>query len=319
MTPPWPNKAFSVGHSVRYVAFSPSGSQLTFGTMNNTGQHIVHIWDRWGKETLLGGHTRYIFCLEYSLDGECLASGSGDGLIRIWKRESCHRERPTRTPKQADKILLGSRNSNITALSFSRTDSNILASGGTNGEIKVWNVREQACIHTFNYSGPIRSLFFAGGADIACTALAGTSVIRLWKPEGSSDLASEIIGNADMSGHSVRAVFSPSGSLLATSFRLTGNASTVTLYELDTMTTKIQSLVNCGVTAACFAVTPDSKQLIIGDDRGGIQLLQLLQADDFSIQPATRVLPAVLSVAFDPTCRFLAVGCQYGTLELRSL
>jgi hypothetical protein len=94
----------------------------------------------------------------------------------------------------------------------------------------------------------------------------------------------------------------------------------VTLYELDTTTTKIQSVVMVpGVTAACFAVTPDSKQLIIGDDRGGIQLLQLLQADDFSIQPATRVLPAVLSVAFDPTCRFLAVGCQYGTLELRSL
>jgi WD40 repeat protein len=93
--------------------------------------------------------------MEYSLDGQHLASGSLDGSIQIWRTESWHatskqanRERPTRTPQQADKILLGSRYEGVVALSFSRTDSNILASaGGYNGKIKLWNVKAQACMH----------------------------------------------------------------------------------------------------------------------------------------------------------------------------
>jgi WD40 repeat protein len=196
MTPPWPSKAFNtLGHNVRYLAFSPSGSHLAFSINNlDTDQHVTHVWDRWGKETLLEGDTEYIHCMEYSLDGEHLASGSEDGSIRIWHRESFHTttstphmERPTQTPKQADKIMSGSRVSNVmAALSFSRTDSNLLASGGSNGEINVWNVENQACVHTFNPGrGRITSLFFAGGAggaDIACIAVAGTGyIIRLCK------------------------------------------------------------------------------------------------------------------------------------------
>ena len=259
MTPPWPNKAFNVGHPVRRVAFSPSGSQLAFFINNySTGQYVVHIWDRWGKEILLGGHTEYIYCLEYSFDWEYLASGSEDGSIRIWIRESFHSTflnpeslRGTRRPKQADKILVGSRNSDIMALSFSRTDSNLLASGGYNGEIKLWNVNEQACIHSFNPGcGFIRSLFFTGGADLACLAAThALSIIRLWRAEGSSDFSSETIGEADRGGISapLRAVFSPSGFFLATSLSSrTGDAvaSTLASYELETMTlTQVSFLI----------------------------------------------------------------------------
>jgi WD40 repeat protein len=319
---------------VHYVAFSPSGSQLAFSTDNiRTAQYAVNVWDRWGKDTLLGGHTGAINCLEYSLDGEYLATASKDGSIRVWTRESfhnttsqTHRERITRTPKQAEKILVDSRISS-SALSFSRTDSNLLASGALHGEIKVWNVKEQACVHTFNTGrGFIRSLFFAEGAVSACLAAThDMSIIRLWRPEGSSEFASETIGNTDVSRCIPRPVFSPSGSFLATSFSLmtgNGNESTIALYELDTMTTT-QSVVMPDFAATCFALSPDSKQLIIGAYTGKIRLLQ---ADDLGIQrdldsrgEVTREQPLALSVVFDPTCRVLAVGYRDGGLELRSL
>jgi WD40 repeat protein len=96
MTPPWPNKTFNnLGDKVRPVAFSPSGSQLAFGMHAtdyelNTHQSVVHVWDRWGKETLLAGHTGYIVCLEYSSDGKYLASGCQDGSILLWRTESFH-------------------------------------------------------------------------------------------------------------------------------------------------------------------------------------------------------------------------------------
>jgi WD40 repeat protein len=307
---------------VRHVTFSPSGSQLAFCVNNvRTGQHIIHVWDRWGKETLLEGHTECMCCLECSLDGEHLASGSQDGSIRIWSRESCdttssqtHRERPTRTPKQADKILTG-RFADITALSFSRTDSNLLASGGYRGEIKLWNVKDQACIHSFNSrNGAIRALFFRGGADSACMTVTNTgSIIRIWKAEGSSNFASEtIVNGTHTEGTVMRAAFTPSGSFVATI-----SGSTLALYELETMT-KTGSVVRPGVNATCFAMSPDSKQLVVGDHGGAIRFVQ---TDNFAIRTCLHRRGRWSdpdSVAYDPTCRVLAFGYRDGTFELRT-
>jgi WD40 repeat protein len=200
----------------------------------------------------------------------------------------------------------------------------MLASGGSNGEIKVWNVKEQACIHSFDSGGgSIRSLFFAGGIDSACLA-ATHAIIRLWRAEGSSDFANETIGEVDQNRNFPSgAVFSPSGSFVAVSFGtfLTGNAYTLALYELETMTTT-QSVVMPGSIAACVAVSPDSKQLVIGYYSGRIRLLQTYDLSiqrDLDTKGEVLAMPPVWSVAFDPTCRVLAFGCDDGRLELRSL
>jgi WD40 repeat protein len=281
-----------------------------------------------GQQNPPRGHTGHTHCMEHSLDGQHLASGSADGSIRIWSRESFHAtpsnpdsERPTRTPQQADKILLGGR-SIFVSLSFSRTDSNLLASGGSNGEIKVWNAKEQACIHSCDPSrGSIRHLLVAGGAGINCIAAAHTgSIIRLWRAEGSSDFASETMGEANLEGWSLRdAVFSPSGSFVATSFcSNTRHDSTLALYELETVT-KTQTVAMPGFTACCVAVSPDDKQLVVVCSRGRIRLLQ---TNDLGIQrdmDTTGEAKTVCSVAFDPTCRVLAFGHHDGSLELRSL
>jgi WD40 repeat protein len=337
MTPPWPNKAFNdLGDTVRKVVFSPSGLHLAFAIYrvhDGAYEKLINVWDRWGKQTHLAGHTRYINCLEYSLDGEHLASGSRDGSIRIWHSESFHAtssktsmETSTRTPQFADTIFSGSLSDSVLSLSFSRTDSNLLASGCTAGVFRVWNVKEEACIHSFDPGdGRIRSLYFAGGAGSTCIAVANTgSIIRLWRAEGSSHFACEVIGEAVSFRNNdlPLATFSSSGSFLATSknsFR--ANASTLALYELETMT-KTQYVVMPGFSTTCFAVSSDSKQLVIGDRIGRIRLLQ---ADDFSLQTdldtrgeeSSNV--AVLSAAFDPTCRVLAFCCDNGRLELRTL
>jgi WD40 repeat protein len=118
------------------------------------------------------------------------------------------------------------------------------------------------------------------------------------------------------------AVLSGCGSFLATcTDSMTEHASTLALYELETMT-KTQSVVIPDFSAACcFAVSLDSKQLIVSDTRGRIRLVQI---DDFSNQRDLKTRGgsssvAVFSVAFDPTCRVLAFGCRDGRLELRTL
>lgn len=350
MTPPWPNKAFNVGHAtVRHVAFSPSGSQLAFvidagqttrwqnQRYDAIYQTVVHIWDRWGNETLLAGHTAETYCLEYSLDGEYLASGSADKSIRLWHTESFHTtsskifsERLTGTPEEADIILSRGLSDAVISLSFSRTDSNLLASGGRDGEIKLWNVRDQACIHSLPVPrSSIGSLFFAGGAGSACIAVTADtgSIIRLWKAESSSDFATETIGEAAGQGRKITdAALSRCGSFLATaSYSYSSNVQgqTLALYDLETMTNTQSTGFMPGLSFTCIAVSPDSKQVVVGDLSGRIRLLHTY---DFSMQRDldTRKRSSgglsVSSVAFDPTgtCRVLAFGFNDGTLELQT-
>ena len=332
LTPPWPNAAFNSGEYVPAVAFSPSGSHLAF----STDLHVVHVWDRWGKETLLEGNTGTVYCLEYSSDGTYLASGAGDASIRVWHTESFQTTLPTLPgQEQAVKILLGGL-STAMALAFSKTDSNLLASGGLCGEVKLWNVIEQACLYTIHTrTGGILSLSFAGGESCACTIIGSSpvaqagSIIRLWRAKGSSRFKSEIIDEAALGGHIVPPAFSPCGSFLtnvsSTPRGEKTNVKTISLYALGTMT-KIRSVVVPGFVVSCFALSPDSKQLVLGDIKGRIRLVR---TDDFSIQrdldtgrggpPSAEARVPVWCVAFDPACRVLAFGCCDGRLELRNI
>jgi WD40 repeat protein len=86
--------------------------------------------------------------------------------------------------------------------------------------------------------------------------------------------------------------------------------------------TNTQSVIMPGFVPSHIVVTSDSKQLVVVGCRGKIRLLQ---TDDLSIQrdfdPREKVLdmPPIWSVAFDPTCRFVAFGGNEGRLELWSL
>jgi WD40 repeat protein len=341
LTPPWPNTRLPTTHHVRAVAFSPSGSHLAFGT----DRAIVHVWDRWGKETLLRGNTGNVTCLEYSSDGTYLASGSGQGgLIRLWPTKSFHTtststssETTTTIPlaQQADSSILLGNNSYVAALAFSRTDSNLLSSVGWLGKIKLWNVKEQACIHSFQ--GPrntiLPTLLFPGGNRSVCNAVISTrSMIRLWRVEGSSEFTSDTIDipGTDQ-GHPGRTVvcrtFSPCGCFLTIAYSTPTrhqSGTRIDLYEVETMI-KSQSVVIPGFASVCSAFSPDSKQLVLGGTQGQIRLLP---TDDFRIQrdlntrgggPARTLNGRIRCVAFDPTCRFLAFGGEYGRVALRTL
>ena len=134
-THPHPHRAYGIGsiacHSVRMVTPSQVGSHD--GTIRlwnaRTGGHIHTITE----------HTKEVYSVSFSPDGNTLASGSHDGTIRLWNaRTGGHIHTITR-----DRFI-------VLSVLFS-PDGNTLASG--NGNIDLWNVHTGELIQTLRGGG----------------------------------------------------------------------------------------------------------------------------------------------------------------------
>jgi WD40 repeat protein len=339
MRPPWPNTTLNFGgaNNVRAVAFSPCKSFLACGSR---ARNMVHVWDRHGEQTRLEGPTTGgVTCLQYSLDGRYLASGSSDNSIRLWcmlsEAAAAHssasdesRSRGTnRGPLQAQSditLLIDGRGGAITSLVFSPPDSDLLASGSTDGKIRLWDVINQVCIHAFNPGlWRIETIFFSPGDNIQCYVVTRRGpMIRIVKNK-RMEFASTILEEPSL-GKSPHAAFSACGTCFAAiSYMASGRKWELALFDLRTMA-KIQSVFLSGGRDDFdgIAMSPDGKKLATTNRSGGGALI--FECHDLTIQKAVDNLEqrsdetvGFWPVAFDPTSRFFAVGCPDGKVKLR--
>jgi WD40 repeat protein len=328
MRPPWPNTTLNVGGTeVLAVAFSPCESFLACTIV---AQNVIQVWDRHGEQTQLAGHTNDVTCLKYSLDGRYLASGSSDGLVRLWRTVTSESAAHSSSSdaSQSDIIILLGHEHKITALTFSPTDSNLLASGCKAGDIKLWDVTKQVCIHAFNPRlAGIEVIFFAPGDHIRCyvVTLSGP-MIRLERKKKRNkrlEFAHTILEEPSLGIYPLVA-FSPCGTRFAAmSYMGNGFDWELSLYKLKTMA-KTQSVVVSGdhCNFAGIAMSPNGKKLVTTGATGRILLFE---SHDLNIQKYVDNLEhrsneaqGLWPVTFDPTSRLYAVGCVGGRVELRN-
>ncbi|MCS6936254.1 MAG: WD40 repeat domain-containing protein [Candidatus Bipolaricaulota bacterium] len=119
------------------VAFSPDGQLLasdSCGRTDRSGRCIqgeIKLWEvSSGREVrTLSGHTRGVWSVAFSPNGQLLASGANDRNIKLWEV----------TSGQEVRSLAGHRINLIVSVIFS-PDGRLLASGSADQTIKLWYV-----------------------------------------------------------------------------------------------------------------------------------------------------------------------------------
>jgi WD40 repeat protein len=130
------------GHvaNVNNVAFSPDGKLLASASTDNT----IRLWNVSDGTLLhiLQGHTRIVYGVAFSPDGQTLASASGvgEGKILLWRMADGALLQTLLT--EPDPPTFSHLGTVMHALSFS-PDGQFLASGKTNGTIRLWSIKEE--------------------------------------------------------------------------------------------------------------------------------------------------------------------------------
>jgi WD40 repeat protein len=210
--------------AVRCVALSADGSLLASGSMDGTVRH----WDTRSGQLLatLGARSGGIYGVELSADGRLLASGADDGTVQLWSLTgTATRAGLGMQQEPAGGQLLATLRGHhgaVYGVALS-ADGSLLASGGADGTLRMWEVRSGRLVATLQgHSGLVRDVALAGDGRILASGGAD-GALRLWEP-GTGQLQASLQGDTAMVWD---VALSADGSLLASG----GGDGAVRLWE----------------------------------------------------------------------------------------
>jgi WD40 repeat protein len=168
-------------------------------------RYLKRLW-RVEPSVLRDPGLREIYGVAFSPDDRLLASGGGDGLVKVWDLAS-------------GKVIqnLDGHGDYIYCVAFSPRDGDLLASGSQDGTVKLWSRRAGAALFSWpgnggrEYGAAYGLAFSPDGKRLAAGGPAGT--VKVWSVEGGQEELS-------LPGQALQVVlsvaFSPDGKRLAT-------------------------------------------------------------------------------------------------------
>ncbi len=234
-------------HQVRSVAFSPDGSRIVSGSVDNT----LKLWDaKSGEETLTFQYNNPVMSVAFSPDSARIASGSSDGTIKVWDVQS---------GKETLTFEVGAR---VGHVAFSPDGSRIVSSS-QDRTLRVWDSQsgEETLSLKFSIDGISSVAFSPDGTRIVSGAFEGTLVV--WDSQSGEETLA-------LKGHTSRiysVAFSPDGS------RIVSGSNDGALKVWDVQSGE-ETLTLSGHAAAVMSVafSPDGSRIVSGSDDNTLKL-----------------------------------------------
>ena len=195
--------------------------------------------------------------------------------------------------------------SSVQTVAYSPANPFLIASGGDNGEIKLWNLRNDTVATLGRHQGAVNSIAFSPDGKLLASG-GDDHVLKLWNVNHKHHIATRD-HITDHTRSQVKAVtFSPSGNTIATGGR---HAKLWDVYTLNQIVT-----FHHHEWVWSVAFSSDGKLLATGDNRGQVTVW------DIQNQQAVTQLhadsDAVYAVQFSPNDQILAGAGYEGKVKL---
>jgi WD40 repeat protein/serine/threonine protein kinase len=306
-------------HRVTALAYGPDGDWI----VSCTDRQYVRLWDLESRKeiTALPGHPSSALCVAVSRDGNRLATGAWDRMLRLWdvpaEGENPAPDALLKLPRRFTKffapvkMVLQGHADRINSVVFSR-DGRQLASGSADKTVKLWNPARSEPTRSFkgHTDQVLQVAFSPDGTQIASASADET--IKLWHTSFRRDtrtLASHTTGVTC-------AAISPDGK------RIVSGSSTPAPKLWDAVAGKeqVDNLLGWLVLRqhsqriAGVAFSPDGKRFATASwdktlkvwDAVTLGVVHVLEGHD----------DQVLAVAFSPDGKQIASGSRDATVKL---
>lgn len=249
-------------------------------------------------ESGLLAHSWPVRSVAFSPDGKTIASGSGDGIVRLWDAA---------TQRKIGDPFIG-HNRGVTSVAFG-PGGKTLVSSSFDGTVRLWNAADHTQIgDVFDaHAGMISSVAFSPDGRTLVTAGEGDSgAVRIWDVATHRQIGEPLGGHA----YGSAVAFSPDGRTFATSAGVD-----LRLWDTSSHAPIGKALTTAGYGISSVSFSGDGKTIAAADAGSSVQLWDTTTRAPVG-KPFTASAGGVDSVVFSPDGTMFAAAYNDGSVQL---